>query len=243
MASESSTTTHVTPAPNVAFECEKGAIAFNNGIVFDFSSINGLSYSKNYVGLPTKETVKAMNTNGTIDKSLSGTTVQSTTQSKAPTDKKSQKKKISSSSEPKASTYSLEASESVEEVANQPSIAATKNVTILNLRGTTSDHSQTYLGESGEDKGYPRPNRESESARLYLISSVHSESSLRSDTLRKIQMDTNAEITFMGDTALDQIIKEAESDVEYMPDDKIISILGDDEEEFGDSDNEFSIPN
>ncbi|GKE71668.1 hypothetical protein Tco_1529740, partial [Tanacetum coccineum] len=57
------------------------------------------------------------------------------------------------------------------------------------------------------------------------------------------QMDTNAEITFMGDTALDQIIKEAESDVEYMPDDKIISILGDEEEEFGDSDNEFSIPN
>ncbi|GKA59619.1 hypothetical protein Tco_0758932 [Tanacetum coccineum] len=229
MASESSTTTHVTPAPNVAFECEKGSIAFNNGIILRSKS----------------------------KKTVIGT-----------------------------------------HHAQEPVAIA-----------------DTTQRESGEDKGYPRPNRESESARSYLISSVHSESSPGSDTLSHAlrvhelhsasgvtelqikknpelltfkgnqsspsifleqrtgdpslhykftcstnhfmqehetkatknvmeeQMDTNAEITFMGAIALDQIIEEAESDVEYMPNDEILSILGDDEEEFGDSDNEFSIPN
>ncbi|GJT77274.1 retrovirus-related pol polyprotein from transposon TNT 1-94 [Tanacetum coccineum] len=49
-----------------------------------------------------------VNTDSTTDKSLSGTAMQSATQSKAPTDKKSKKKKIPSSSEPKTSQYEQE---------------------------------------------------------------------------------------------------------------------------------------
>nr|GEU35919.1 retrovirus-related Pol polyprotein from transposon TNT 1-94 [Tanacetum cinerariifolium] len=57
------------------------------------------------------------------------------------------------------------------------------------------------------------------------------------------QMETNAEITFMGATALDQIMEEADSDVESMLNDEILSISKDDDEEFGDSDNEFYVSN
>ncbi|GKE32133.1 hypothetical protein Tco_1451455 [Tanacetum coccineum] len=54
------------------------------------------------------------------------------------------------------STTSLEASGSAEELKNQP------KPTDANLRGTASNHSQTSLGGSGEDKGYSRPIRVSE---------------------------------------------------------------------------------
>ncbi|GJY14089.1 hypothetical protein Tco_0383398 [Tanacetum coccineum] len=46
-----------------------------------------------------------VNTDSAVNKSLAWTDVQSATQSKAPTDKTSRKKKIPSSSEPKTSTY------------------------------------------------------------------------------------------------------------------------------------------
>ncbi|GKD73059.1 hypothetical protein Tco_1331341, partial [Tanacetum coccineum] len=61
-------------------------------------------------------------------------------------------------------TNSLDASESVEELRNRLEANDATKVTVLNNRGTASNHSQTSLGKSGEDKGYPRPNRESESA-------------------------------------------------------------------------------
>ncbi|GJX45372.1 hypothetical protein Tco_0262048, partial [Tanacetum coccineum] len=61
-------------------------------------------------------------------------------------------------------TQSLGASESAEEQGNQPKTADAEKVTVLNIRGTVSNHSQTSLGESGEVKGYLRPNKESESA-------------------------------------------------------------------------------
>ncbi|GKB90990.1 hypothetical protein Tco_0963262 [Tanacetum coccineum] len=111
----------------------------------DFSSITGLKYSKNYVSLPPKETVRAglatlrlvnkknpnlsstdlvnssplrirylspiwrtlilpskeVNAGSTADKSLSETTVQTVDQPKASTDKRSNSKKIPSSSKPK----------------------------------------------------------------------------------------------------------------------------------------------
>ncbi|GJT32733.1 hypothetical protein Tco_0923152, partial [Tanacetum coccineum] len=47
--------------------------------------------------------------------------------------------------------------------------------------------------ESGEDKGYPRPNRESQLALPYLISSVHHESAPGSNTLRFITPDVDLE--------------------------------------------------
>ncbi|GJW87599.1 hypothetical protein Tco_0162939 [Tanacetum coccineum] len=93
---------------------------------------------------------REMNTDSITDKSLSSTTVQYATQPKAPTDKKSKKKKNPSSSKPTSTyvrhskqkkpvvglsiveepvatvdiTISLEASKSAEDVANQPSTAS-----------------------------------------------------------------------------------------------------------------------
>ncbi|GKB99401.1 hypothetical protein Tco_0985538 [Tanacetum coccineum] len=54
-------------------------------------------------------------------------------------------------------------------------------------------------------------------------------------------MDTDAGITFMGATTPDKIIEEAESDVESMPDDEILFILGDDDEELEDITTNISV--
>ncbi|GJX37704.1 hypothetical protein Tco_0251007 [Tanacetum coccineum] len=53
------------------------------------------------------------------------------------------------------------------------------------------------------------------------------------------QMDTDVEITFMGATVLDQVMEEVESDLEFMPNDEIMSISGDDDD-LADSDKEIS---
>ncbi|GKF19594.1 hypothetical protein Tco_0068232 [Tanacetum coccineum] len=83
MASKSSATKHVTPAPNVAFECNKDAatntitftlscsekpLSFNLG---DFKTITGLKYSENNEALPPKETVRAgLETMGLVDEKI-----------------------------------------------------------------------------------------------------------------------------------------------------------------------------
>ncbi|GJX06156.1 hypothetical protein Tco_0194088, partial [Tanacetum coccineum] len=105
-----------------------------------------------------------VNADSTADKSLSETVVQSTTQPKAPTDKKSKKKKIPYSSKPKISHY---------------------------IRGTASNHSQNSVGESGEDKGYPRPKKESASTHSYPIFFIHSEFAPGTDTLMFITPDVD----------------------------------------------------
>ncbi|GJW66900.1 hypothetical protein Tco_0121324 [Tanacetum coccineum] len=90
-------------------------------------------------------------------------------------------------------THILDASESAEELRNQPSTIVTEKVTILNLKGIARNHSQTSLGESGEDKGDPRPDRESEPTHSYPIFSEYSESALGSDTLMFIMHDIDSE--------------------------------------------------
>ncbi|GJW09431.1 putative reverse transcriptase domain-containing protein [Tanacetum coccineum] len=123
-------------------------------------------------------------------------------------------------------------------------------------------------GESGEDKGYPRPNRESESTHSYPISSVHPESTPGSDTLRFIMPDVEPEnyrlckdlqhppyksqtlrvpelhsafgVTESQNKKNPKIMEEDDSDLESMPDDEIMSISGDDNED-ADSDRELSI--
>ncbi|GKA64015.1 uncharacterized mitochondrial protein-like protein [Tanacetum coccineum] len=62
---------------------------------------------------------KDVNTDDSADKSLSGTSVQLVTQSKAPTNKKTKRKRILPSSKPKISKVSISASESAEEQGNQ----------------------------------------------------------------------------------------------------------------------------
>ncbi|GJU89191.1 hypothetical protein Tco_1301614 [Tanacetum coccineum] len=51
------------------------------------------------------------------------------------------------------------------------------------------------------------------------------------DQIMKVQQDDDAEITFMRATAFDQVVEEADSDVESMPDDEILSISRDDDKE------------
>ncbi|GKG20703.1 hypothetical protein Tco_0380504 [Tanacetum coccineum] len=66
--------------------------------------------------------------------------MQSTTQSKAPNDKKSKKKKIQSLFYPKTATAdileSLDASDVAEEVANHPSTDAIKKEKVVKIRVT-----------------------------------------------------------------------------------------------------------
>nr|GEZ81444.1 hypothetical protein [Tanacetum cinerariifolium] len=62
------------------------------------------------------------------------------------------------------------------------------------------------------------------------------------DQLMKDQKGDDAESTLVGTTIIDQEIKEVESDVEFMPDDEILSFFGDDNKE-DDSDNELYVAN
>ncbi|GJX21505.1 hypothetical protein Tco_0225950, partial [Tanacetum coccineum] len=63
-------------------------------------------------------------------------------------------------------TKRLEAFGLVEELRKQPKPADYKKVTILNLRGIASNHSQTSLGGSGEDKGFIMRDVDLENSRL-----------------------------------------------------------------------------
>ncbi|GJU21768.1 hypothetical protein Tco_1155110, partial [Tanacetum coccineum] len=144
-----------------------------------------LNYSKNYVGLPTKETIKAaLATLGLRSILYSDLIAKLFNTAKGNGDELVATADI---------LESLDASDVAEEVANHPSTAAIKKVTVLNLRGTASSHSQTSLGESGEDKGYPGPNRESVLARSYPISFVHLESAPGNNTLRFLTPDVDPE--------------------------------------------------
>ncbi|GJZ76661.1 hypothetical protein Tco_0641333, partial [Tanacetum coccineum] len=92
-----------------------------------------------------------VNADDSADKSSSETSVQPVTQPKAPTDKKPRKKKIPSSTKPKSSKQVRDVPPKKQVVETQPAEepVATANIT---QRGR------------GKSKGYPRPNRESESA-------------------------------------------------------------------------------
>ncbi|GJV00160.1 hypothetical protein Tco_1329430 [Tanacetum coccineum] len=124
---------------------------------------------------------RKVNVDNSADKSSSETSVQPVIQPKAPTDLKLKNKRIPPSSKPKFSkqardvppkkqgtetqpaeetvatadaTKSLGASESAEHQVNQPQTADAEKVTVLNIRGNASNHSQTSLEESREVKGY-----------------------------------------------------------------------------------------
>ncbi|GJT54593.1 hypothetical protein Tco_0989647, partial [Tanacetum coccineum] len=284
MDSKSSATKHVTPAPNVAFECNKGILAFNNGIAFlepktplyqpmlkilsncyattntitftlscfekplsfnlgDFSTITGLKYSENNEALPPKETVRAgLETMGLL-----------ATQPKALTDKKSKKKKNLSSSKPNTSTYvrrfkqmktvvetqhaeepvataettqSLEASESADKVANWLETTAAKKIITPGVDPENSrlckdlQHHAHEIDENLEDP-------------LATDSGIQSLGNVNLDQVMEKQANNDAEITFMRVVPFDQVMKEANSNMESMPDDDIFSISRYDDEEFG----------
>ncbi|GJT40439.1 hypothetical protein Tco_0940304 [Tanacetum coccineum] len=86
---------------------------------------------------------RGVNADDIDDKSLSETAVQPHAEELVATTK---------------ATKSVDASVLAGELGNQPQPTDAKKVAInLNIRGTASNHSQTSLGESGEDKGYPEP--------------------------------------------------------------------------------------
>ncbi|GKC99190.1 hypothetical protein Tco_1169465, partial [Tanacetum coccineum] len=119
-----------------------------------------------------------VNADDSADKSSFETSMQLVIQPKAPTNLKTKKKQIPPASKPKSSkqvkdlppkkqvdetqpivetvatadaTQNLGASESTEDQENQPRTADAEKVTVLNIRGTARNHSQTSLGESGDD--------------------------------------------------------------------------------------------
>ncbi|GKB76319.1 hypothetical protein Tco_0943214 [Tanacetum coccineum] len=211
-----------------------------------------------------------VNADNTTNKSLSKIVVQSVVQPKVTTGRMYKKKKIPSSFEPKTSHY-------VKQSKSKETVADTQHVEESMVTANTTQR------ECGEEKGYPQPNRELESAHSYPIFSVHSESASESDTLRFITPDVDPEnsrhckdlqhpahesqtlrvpklnsaskvveceeedplavdsrLWSLGATDLDLAIKEADSDVESVHDDEILSIFGDDNRE-DDSDRELSV--
>ncbi|GKD39559.1 hypothetical protein Tco_1259766 [Tanacetum coccineum] len=68
---------------------------------------------------------------------------------------------------------------------------------------------------------------------------MHEPDQIKANEHVEDQMDTDVEITFMGATVLDQVMEEVESDLEFMPNDEIMSISGDDDD-LADSDKEIS---
>ncbi|GJT39131.1 retrovirus-related pol polyprotein from transposon TNT 1-94 [Tanacetum coccineum] len=174
---------------------------------------------------------REVNTGSTIDKSYSGIAVQSATQSKAPTDKRSKKKKIPSSSEPKTSTFFKRSKPKkivVETQRAEEPVATADTTKGLDASESKEEEHETKVDENIEDP-------------LATDSGIHSLGNVDLDQVMEEQKDDDAEITFMGTVTNDQIMEEAESDVESMLDDEILSISRDDDEEFGDFDNDFLV--
>ncbi|GKB09286.1 retrovirus-related pol polyprotein from transposon TNT 1-94 [Tanacetum coccineum] len=107
-----------------------------------------------------------VNVDDSTDKSLSATIVHPVTQSKAPTDKRSKKKKTSSSSQPKNLKIVKESSP-LKQVTNTQHAQEQVATADTTKSGTVSNHSQASLGKIGEVKGYLRPIRESKSALIF----------------------------------------------------------------------------
>ncbi|GJQ91786.1 retrovirus-related pol polyprotein from transposon TNT 1-94 [Tanacetum coccineum] len=129
---------------------------------------------------------KGVNTSNIINKSLSGTTVQLVSQSKASTDKRSKKKKNPSSFDPK--TSKIEHEKIVEEAMEDP-LAIDSG--IKSLGNVTFDELFTYQNMNVDVEESP--------------------------------FETGSEIKFIG--------IEADCDLESMPDDEIMSVLRNEEED------------
>ncbi|GJR45894.1 hypothetical protein Tco_1313997 [Tanacetum coccineum] len=158
---------------------------------------------------------------------------------KSSIDKKLRKKKIPSSSNPKSSknvrqskpkkivddshntkesvatadaTKILEASESAEELRNQPKPADTKKIGNVNLDELLKDHK---VNEEAEESPF---DTESE---IKLIGKENVDQ----------EMHDAADTTLIGDSHADQEMEEAHSDLESMPDDEIMFVSRNDDED------------
>ncbi|GJR55697.1 hypothetical protein Tco_1406218 [Tanacetum coccineum] len=231
------------------------------------SEVTLISYMLKVAKLSTIEPEKTLllssgegNADSTADKSLFETVVQSTTQPKAPTDKKSKKKKIPSSSEPKISHY-IRHRKSKKQFApgTDTLMFITPDVDPENYRlGKDLQHpvheSQTLrVDELHSASGVTelQNKRVPKNMKLRLLrmrdplaidSRIRSLGNVDLDQVIRYQKNDDVEITFIGATAFYQVMEEADFDVESMHDDEIPSISRDDNEE-DDSDRELSVAN
>nr|GEW16950.1 hypothetical protein [Tanacetum cinerariifolium] len=129
-----------------------------------------------------------VNANDGTGKSLSRTTVQPITQLKAPTDKKPKNKRILSSSKPSVLKIIRESSLTIQVADTQPAeiLGATAYIT---------------KRESGEEYGYPWPNRESESA-LNFLNLLYTLRIKHDDMDQRIEEPVDADLHSMSDDEL-----------------------------------------
>ncbi|GKC44512.1 hypothetical protein Tco_1062234 [Tanacetum coccineum] len=146
-------------------------------------------------------------------------------------------------------TKSLDASESAEVQGNQPETADAAKVTVLNIRVTASNHSQTSLGKSGEVMGYPRSIKVSESALTFQIFNVVEEEDIgvyslekptfeqlmdevdkqykaNQEETEKIVQTNDANITFLGSVPITMELDDSGSSLHSMPSDDLTSLTG-----------------
>ncbi|GKA99328.1 hypothetical protein Tco_0827265 [Tanacetum coccineum] len=110
-----------------------------------------------------------------------------------------------------------------------------KNPKVLTFEGTESSPS-VFLGQRTGD---PSLHYKFTFSTNHLMEEL--ENIKVAKNVVKGQVVTDAGIISLGTVDLDQVIEEAESDLESMPDDDIMSISRDDDEELDDFDKEFSV--
>ncbi|GKB13579.1 hypothetical protein Tco_0847502 [Tanacetum coccineum] len=165
---------------------------------------------------------KKVNVDNTADKSLSGTTVQPVGQPKASTDKRPKKKKNSSSSEPKTSKFVRESQpkKQVNETRHAEESVATADDT-KSLEASGSEHKKIVKAALDDP--------------LAIDSGIKSMGNVSFDELFKDQNE-NAEAEESPFDTAGQEIEEADSDLESMPDDEIVSVSRNDDDDNDDED-------
>ncbi|GKD25595.1 hypothetical protein Tco_1231809 [Tanacetum coccineum] len=194
-----------------------------------------------------------VNSDDTTDKSLSGTAMQSVVQPKAPTGKKSKKKKIASSSDPKTLHWvsKSKSNETVAEAQHVEKLVATadtpKGLDASELAEDVTNGLKSLMPKrfitldvdpknSRLCKDLQHPTHKSQTLGVLELHSASRITESQNKRVPKVdfeqeikdQVNDDVEITFLGAAAFDQNMEEVESNVEFMPDDEIRSILGDD---------------
>ncbi|GJR82666.1 retrovirus-related pol polyprotein from transposon TNT 1-94 [Tanacetum coccineum] len=165
-------------------------------------------------------------------KSLSGTTVQSTDQPKASIDKRSKKKKIQSSFEPKTSKMFITPDVNPKNSRlckdlQQPTHES-QTLRVPKLHSASRDY-VTIVKEVMEDpmvidsKNFSLGNVAFDQAVNLKVEESPFDAKSKIKFIEKVdlnhEMKDNVDITFMGSSSFDQVIEEADSDLESIPDD------------------------
>nr|GEV24247.1 hypothetical protein [Tanacetum cinerariifolium] len=132
--------------------------------------------------------------------------MQSTTQSKAPTNKKSKKKKIPCSFEPKTSTY-------IKRPKHKKPVIDTQ-------------HAKEPVATANILESLDTSNLLEEVANQPLTAAIEK----ADENVVEEKMYNDVGITFIAATTFDQVMEEAKSDLEFIPNDEIMSISKDDDE-------------